>query len=140
MKFRDVVSIKQIVMTVAVLALFILLGLWDSATQVKVSFLDTAVKVRSDRYQLEIPYDQVASAELTALPEAGVEVNNGLDDKTLRTGFWENETWGRHHIIADLESDECIVVHLDSGEIFVFSCKDTKETQKTYDTFLGYLD
>ena len=44
MKFRDFFSLKQILFTVLVLALFIVLGVLDSGRQVKVSFDDTGVK------------------------------------------------------------------------------------------------
>ena len=140
MKFRDIFSFRQILMTVLVLALFIALGLWDSATQVEVTFRDTSVYVKADKYQLDIPYEKIVSAELTELAEAGEEINNGADDQTLRTGYWENDTWGEHHIIADLEANNCIVARLEDGQIFVFSQKDTETTAEVYQTLQSYLD
>lgn len=140
MKFRDIFSFRQIIMSVLVLAFFITLGLWDSATQVDVTFRDASVYVKADKYQLDIPYEKITSAELTDLAEAGEEINNGADDKTLRTGYWENDTWGKHHIIADLEAENCIVIYLEDGQIFVFSQKDTETTAEVYQTLRGYLD
>lgn len=139
MKFRDFFSLKQILFTVLVLAVFIVLGVLDSGRQVKVSFDDTVVKVRSDYYQLEIPYEMIASAELEQLSEAGREVENCVDDKIVRTGCWENDAWGRYYICADMDVQNCVVVRLDDGRVFVFSRKNETETEKLYQTLQTYL-
>ena len=133
MKFREMFVPKQIVFAIVVLAVFILLGLWDSATQVKVEFSDSVVMVDTDRYDMTIPYDLIETAELVVIPEAGVQIANGADDETLRTGLWENDTWGEHHICADLESDTCIVLRLTDGRIFVFTGKDSEETAQHFE-------
>ena len=132
MKFREMFVPKQIFFAVAVLAIFIVMGLWDSATQVKVTFADQEVLVDTDRYDMTVPYDLIESAELTDLPEAGVQIANGADDQTIRTGLWDNDTWGEHHICADLESDTCIVMHLNDGRIFVFTGKDEEQTAQHF--------
>lgn len=139
MKFRDFFSLKQILFTVLVLAVFIVLGVLDSGRQVKVSFDDTVVKVRSDYYQLEIPYEMIASAELEQLSEAGREVENCVDDKIVRTGCWENDAWGQYYICADMDVQNCVVVRLDDGRVFVFSRKNETETEKLYQTLQTYL-
>lgn len=139
MKFRDYFSVKHIIFTVVVLALFIGLAIFDSNTQVKVIFESDAVLVKSDKYNMTIPYDMVVSAELVDLPEAGESVVNTRDDGTIRSGFWKNEVWGEHDIIADLEAKNCIVVSLNDGRIFVFSIRNTTETEKTFETLMTYL-
>ena len=139
MRFRDIFSLKQIIMAVLVLTLFILIGLWDSATQVKVSFHEQSVVVKADKYQMDIPYDRVESVELVVLPEAGTGIKYDFDDNTMRSGYWENKAWGPHHVIVDLEAENCIVLRLDNGEIFVFSRKDTASTTELYHTLCAHL-
>ena len=140
MKFRDYFSIKHILFAVVILAVFIGLAVIDSNTQVKVTFEADAVLVNSDKYNMTIPYNMIASAELTDLQEAGEMVVNTRDDETIRSGRWKNDAWGEYDIIADLEAKNCIVVHLNDGRMFVFSIKDSAETEKTYDTLLRYLE
>jgi len=139
MKFRDYFSIKHILFTIVILAIFIVLAIVDSNTQVKVTFESDTVHVNSDKYNLSIPYELIQSTELIDLPEAGEEIVNGRDDQTIRSGLWKNDTWGEHDIVVDLEAENCIVVHLTDGRIFVFSIKNTEETEKTYETLQTYL-
>jgi len=140
MKFRDYFSVKHILFAVIVILIFVALGLMDSASQVKVTFEDQQVLVKTDRYVLEVPYADVDTVELTEFPKDGIEIVNGADDGTMRTGQWTNESWGEHYICMDLESKSCIVVRLNDGRIFVFSGKDDAQTQQHYETFLTYLD
>ena len=140
MKFRDFFSVKHILFAVCVLALFVAFAFIASYTQVEVTFEADAVHVDSNRYTMSIPYEMIQSTELRDLPEAGEKLRNGRDDETIRYGFWENDTWGKHHIIADLEAKNCIVIRTQSGEVFVFSCRDTEKTEELYTTLLEHLN
>jgi len=139
MKFRDYFSLKHIVIAVVILAVFVLFAVIDSDGQVKVYFEENTVSAVSDHYVLEIPYSQIASAELTLMAEAGREVENCVDDKIVRTGCWENDDWGEYFICADMDANNCIVIHLNDGRIFVFSRKNDAETEKLYQTLQTYL-
>ena len=139
MKFRDYFSLKQILFALFLFALLIPIALWDSNTQVKVSFGDTSVNITSDKYSLGIPYDIIEEAELTELAEPGEELEETWDNDIIRTGKWENDTWGEYYIVADLDTDNCIVAHLEDGRIFVFSRKDNATTEEDYNILMGYL-
>lgn len=139
MKFRDFFSIKHILFAVCLFALFIGIAVWESNTQVEVTFESTALSVYSDRYTMNIPYDQIASAELSEVAEPGEQVENGYDDKILRAGHWKNDAWGDYYACLDLDTSNCIVVRLEDGRIFVISQKDDKETASIYETLQTHL-
>lgn len=140
MKFRDYFSFKQIVFALVIVAMFIGFALWDSVTQVKLTFEDTSVTVKCDKYSMNIPYDMVESAELAQLAEAGEELADGADDETMRSGHWKNDTWGEYFACVDLEATDCILVHLNDGRLFVFSRRDNEATAEDFATLQTYLN
>ncbi len=139
MKFKDFFVPKQIILAILLFAILIPIALWDSNTQVRVSFDDANIYINSDRYNMTVEYDQIASAELAALADPGEKVADGFDDDIIRTGVWINDTWGEYYITADLDSSTCVVLHLDDGRTFVFSCKDDETTAQHFETLQSYL-
>ena len=137
-KFWKLVSRKDLVFGILLFAVVIGMTVYETYHKVAVEFSDTAVDIRTSKYSMNIPYDQVESVELMELPDAG-QVLDGADDMTARTGLWKNEIWGKHHICADLNSPTCIAVHLKDGRIFVFSRRNEEETEHDYRQFLQRL-
>lgn len=140
MKFKDYFSIKHMLFAVALFAILIPFAIRDSNNQVKVSFDDTSVYTSSNKYSLTVSYDQIDSVELAALPEAGEKVEDGYDDDILRAGKWINDTWGEYYITADLDTSNCVVMHLTDGRVFVFSSKNDETTAEHYQTLLTHLN
>ena len=142
MNFRDLFSkrsIRQLIFVALLFALLIPIAIWDSGTQVKVQFNDTSLYVRCDRYNMTIAYDEISSAELVELPEPGEKLENGFDDDIIRAGLWKNDIWGEYHICADLDTTVCVVIKLEDGRTFVFSCKSDKATTEDYEQLKTYL-
>ena len=139
MKFKDYFSLKQILFAVLLFAILIPVALWDSNTQVKVNFGSENVNIRSDRYSMSVPFADITSTELAELADPGEKVEDGFDDDIIRTGKWLNDTWGEYYIIADLDTTNCVVIHLEDGRTFVFSSKDNDQTTKLYEQLLTYL-
>lgn len=137
--FSKKAVLRQLFFVLALFAILLPIAIWDSNTQVKVSFDTTSVYVNSDKYSLTVPYDIIASAELTALPEPGEELEDAFDNDIIRTGKWRNDTWGEYYINADLDAGNCIKLLLNDGRIFAFSCKDNAKTAELFDTLLTYL-
>ena len=131
--------LRQLLFVLFLFAILIPVAIWDSDTQVKVTFDSTSMLVNSDKYNMSIQYSDIASAELTELAEPGEKVQDGWDNDIIRVGVWENETWGEYIIVADLDADNCIVLHLHDGRTLVFSRKNEKTTEKMYETLLTYL-
>ena len=128
--------LKQLFFVIALFAILIPIAIWDSDTQVKVNFGETQVSVRSDRYNMTILYDDIATAELVQMPDAGEKVQDGFDNDILRCGVWTNETWGEYTICADRDTASCVLVTLKDGRVFVFSQKDDSTTEQLYETLL----
>jgi len=139
MRFRDYFSIKHILFAVLIFAVLIPFAIRDSNNQVKVSFDDSNVYTSSNKYNLTIPFADIASVELTALAEPGEKVQDGYDDDILRAGMWKNDTWGEYYITADLDADNCVLITLQDGRLFVISQKDNTTTEEIYNTLLAKL-
>ena len=137
--FPKSAMLKQLIFVLLLFALLFPIAIWDSNTQVKVAFSDTEVSIKTDRYNMSVGYDLIATAELTDLAEPGRDIEDCKDNEIIRTGKWENDVWGEYYINADLDATNCIVLHLTDGRIFVFSCKDNAKTEELYNTLLTHL-
>ncbi len=131
---------RQFLFGLFLFAVMLPIAVLDSNTQVKVNFYDTDVSIKSDKYTMSIPYGIIESAELTAMAEPGERVENSYDNDVLRAGVWHNDAWGEYHIAADLDTSNCIVVHLDDGRTFVFSCKNDTKTEKIFNELQTHLN
>ncbi len=139
MRFKDYFSIKHILFAVFLFAILMPFAIRDSNNQVKVSFDDTSIYTSSNKYSMTIRYDQIDSIELTDLADAGEKVEDGYDDDILRAGKWHNDAWGEYYITADLDTSNCVVMHLKDGRIFVFSSKDNNTTAQYFETLQSHL-
>ena len=139
MRFKDYFSIKHMLFAVVLFAVLIPFAIRDSNNQVKVYFDDTSVSTRSNKYSMSIRYDEIERIELVALADPGEKVSDGYDDDILRAGMWNNETWGEYHITADLDTSNCVVIHLKDGRIFVFSSKNDETTAEHFATLQSHL-
>ena len=133
------VVLRQFIFVLVIFAILLPVAIWDSSTQVRSRFSDTSVSFISDEYTMNIPYELIASAELTALPDAGEKVENGFDNDILRAGVWTNSTWGEYHACIDLDAENCIVIHLTDGRTFVVSQANGKKTEDVYNKLLTHL-
>lgn len=140
MKFRDYFSPKQMIFSACVVALMLLFAVRQSNNVVRVTFYDNSIFIKATRYTMDIPYEEIESAELTALAEAGEEVVDTFDDDTVRVGVWNNQEWGDYHACIDPDTSNCVVIRHDDGRIFVFSCKNDTKTEKLYSELLTRLN
>ncbi|MBQ3193516.1 MAG: hypothetical protein IJB59_08125 [Oscillospiraceae bacterium] len=138
MKFWQSISTKDFGFGVILFALVIAVSLFQPSNKIIAEFEDTEVTVKSSRYTMTIPYEMVASIELVNKPDMG-EAINGNDDMILQTGTWRNETWGEYHMCTEIATDNCILIHLTDGRIFVISRRDNEETAKVFEEFQSYL-
>lgn len=139
MKFWQSISKKDLVFGVILFALVIVVSLFQPSNKILAEFEENAVNVKSSRYAMNIPYEMVQSIELTEKPDMGQPVD-GKDDMILQTGTWHNDTWGNYEMCAEIATDNCIVIHLTDGRIFVISRRDDAETEKVFEEFQGHLE
>ena len=139
MIFTKKAALKQLLFVLFLFALLIPVAVWDSNSQVRVHFDDTSVQVKSDKYTMDIPYSEIASAELTGLAAPGEKVRDSFDDDILRTGIWRNDAWGEYCINADLDATNCVLLRLTDGRVFVISRKDNDTTREICETLLSHI-
>jgi len=137
-KFWRLVSKKDLVFVTLIILIAVIIPLVQSANNVKVTFGEDAVDIVSRRYTMNVPYEMVETIELTELPDGGENLN-GRDDMVTRTGRWKNEVWGEYYACLDLQTSQCVVIHLNDGRIFVFSRKSNEDTVSVYETFQNHL-
>ena len=131
--------LKQFIFVLCLFAILIPVAIWDSNTQVKVSYGIDEMNVSSDRYSLSVPYDIIEDLKLTELAELGEEIEDGWEDDIIRTGHWTNDVWGDYYIVADMDADNCVLITLNDGRLFVVSRKDNSTTEEIYNTLLTKL-
>ena len=136
-KFWYVVSKKDFIFGLVVFALAILISLKPS-NKVRVQFDDTSVDVVTTKYSMNIPYDMVDTIELTDKPDLGDQID-AYNDNIVAYGTWENDIWGEYTACIEGATDNCIVVHLNDGRIFVISRRDNEETLKVFEEFQLHL-
>ena len=137
-KFWQIVSKKDLIFGIIVFSLVILIS-FKPSNKVRFSFAEDSVDIRSTKYSMNIPYDMVESLELVSKPDMGIEID-GYTDNIIANGLWENEAWGEYTCCLEVYTDNCILVHLTDGRLFVLSRRDNAETQRVYEEFLTYLN
>lgn len=138
MKLWQSISIKDLGFGVILFSLVICISLLQPSNKVIVEFSETAVSIKSSQYAMNIPYEMVDSIELVDKPEMGVEVE-GHDDMILQTGRWKNDAWGVYETCTEIATDNCIVVHIEDGRIFVISRRNNEETIEVFEEFQTHL-
>ena len=122
---------RNILFVIILFATAMLMGKCDSDNAVRIHSNDTLIAVNSKSYSMNIPYDMIADITLENVPDLG-RVIDGKNNDSLRTGIWENESWGEYHLCMDPDASNCIVASLDDGRTFVFNRKSAEETEKIY--------
>jgi len=136
-KFWYVVSKKDFIFGLIVFVLAILISLKPS-NKVRVQFDETSVDVVTTKYSMNIPYDMVDSVSLVDKPELGTQID-AYNDNIVAYGIWENDTWGEYTACIEGATDNCIVIHLTDGRLFVISRRNNEETAAVYEQFQTYL-
>ena len=138
MKFWQSISTKDFGFGVILFALVIAVSIFQPSNKIIAEFEEDSVTFKSSKYVINVPYDMVSRIELTDKPDMGNEVD-GHDDMILQTGIWKNDAWGEYTQCTEIATDNCIVIHLNDGRIFVVSRRDNAETQKVFEEFQTYL-
>ena len=137
-KFWKLVSRKDLIFGILLFAVVIGMGFLDANNKIEVTFQEDAVDVASKRYAMNIPYDMIKAVELTEAADPGTVIE-GFDDKSIRTGEWENEAWGQY-VVCAVPEISMIMVTLEDGRVFVFNKLDDETTKQLYETLLLRLE
>jgi len=137
-KFWSVISKKDFIFGLVILALVIVFS-FKPSNKVRFNFAEDSVDIKTTKYSMNIPYDMVESLELVSKPDMGSKID-GYTDNIIANGLWENDAWGEYTACIEVYTDNCILVHLTDGRLFVLSRRDNEETQRVYEEFLTYLN
>ena len=137
-KFWNFLSKKDLIFGLIILALVILIS-FKPSNKVRFAFGTDSVDIKSTRYSMNIPYDMVESLELVTKPDMGTKID-GYTDGIIANGLWNNETWGDYTACLEVYTDNCILVHLTDGRLFVLSRRNNEETKRIYEEFLTYVN
>jgi len=136
-KFWQVVSKKDLIFGLVILALTVLISLKPS-NKVRVQFEETAVDIKTTKYAMNIPYDMVDSIALVDKPELGTQID-GYNDNIVAYGIWENDVWEEYTACIEVYTDNCITITLTDGRLFVISRRDNEETAKVFAEFQTHI-
>ena len=136
-KFWQVVSKKDLIFGLIILLLTMIIS-FKPSNKIRFSFEEDSVDIKTTKFSMNIPYDMVRSAELTDKPHMGSQID-GYTDNIVAYGIWENDVWGEYTACVEVYTDNCIVIHLTDGRIFVVSRRDNEETVKVFEEFQNHI-
>lgn len=139
LKLKQLFSVKDLMFTGLLFGIILTMAFCKGENMMDVIFGNDAVDIVTDRYSMNIPYELVDSIEIAEYSEDDEPIN-GRSDIALRSGVWESEAWGEYYACIDLQTDTCILVHLNDGRLFVFSHDSDKTVAAEYETFLSHLN
>ena len=134
-KLKYLFKWRDFAFTVVLFAIIIAIAFFRGSNLVEVTFEEDAVDIVSSRYSMNIPYDMIESAQLAEVDEDD-EIIQATADIALRTGQWSNAVWGEYSACIDMQTEVCVLVHLDDGRYFAFSTKSQEATEQAYNTLL----
>lgn len=105
---------------------------------ISLDFGEDSLSVGAGDRDWMIPYVQIASLELQSLPEPGMALD-ATQKRTLCCGDFENDNWGRYTLCADPRISSCLVITLQSGEIFVLNYENADSTAQLHQMFTELL-
>ena len=124
---KDLIFISLIFVAVIIFSLF-------SGDAVNVNFGSDAMTVSSSGFDFTMAYADVASVELSTLPELGT-MDKGTDTASVKNGNWNNAVWGDYHLCVIPTNESCIVVTLTDGRTVVFNYKEAENTADVFSVF-----
>ncbi len=129
---------KNIFFIFLILALVLFYIFTGGSVGVSLDFGEESLTLSASDYDWTIPYDQIASLELTELPDTGTVID-GIEKRTLCCGTRENDTWGKYILCVNPKIDQCIVVTLNTGNIYVLNYENTDSTDQLHQMFTDLL-
>lgn len=115
-----------------------LLTMCQSSKAIRVAYSDDLVAISSKDYNANIAYADVLSIELIDNPDLG-SVSDGKNRPELKSGVWQNDTWGEYHLCFNPNATNCIVIRLKDNQTFVFNCNSNEDTVASYQACLSHI-
>ena len=130
---------RDVLFAAFLMGIAVLFAFCSAHNMIKVTFGETAVDIVTDKYSMNIPYEMIESIEIAPYGKDDEQIE-GRSDMALRVGTWKNENWGEYYACLDLQTDTCVMVHLNDGRLFVFSQKSDEQVQNDFATLQSFLN
>lgn len=131
-------KIRNMFLTLLIPVLILLYIFFGGSVGISLDFGENELTISASDYDWVIPYDEIESLELTDLPELGTVIN-GINNRTLCCGTWENETFGEYTLCADPRIETCIVIRMKSGGVYVLNYENSDSTKQLHQMFTDLL-
>ena len=138
-KLKYLFKWRDLAFTVLLFALILTVAFCRAEDMIQVTFGEEALDVVTNRYTMNVPYEMIESVEVGVLDKDD-EIIEGKGDIALRTGHCTNKDWGEYYGIIDLQTSKCVMIHLNNGQLFVFSHKSDEKVLEDFNTLQSYLN
>lgn len=129
---------KNSIFIILILSIMLFYIFSGGSVGISLDFGEEALTLSAADNDWQIPYDQIASLKLTELPNTGAMME-GIEKRTLRCGIWENEVWGQYTLCIDPRIDRCIIVTMNSGDVYVLNYESNESTVQLHQMFTDLL-
>lgn len=107
-------------------------------TKTVLDFGDDGLAVNYNEFETVLSYSKIEAIELAEVSDFGIAIEGGSNTK-YRWGKWENERWGIYSQCTTTNTDYCVVLTLNDGELFILSYQDERTTIDLSEMIHGYL-
>lgn len=129
---------KNLFFIAVILAMVLFYTFSGGSVGISLDFGDAVLTVSAEKFDHAIPYEDVENLELTSLPDPGTLLE-GADKRSLRYGTWENGQWGVYQQCVTPKAEQCIVITMESGDVFLLNYQDPESTAALYKMFTELL-
>ena len=138
-KLKYLFKWRDLAFTLLLFTLILTVAFCRAEDMIQVTFGEEALDVVTNRYTMNVPYEMIESVEVGVLDKDD-EIIEGKGDIALRTGHCTNKDWGEYYGIIDLQTSKCVMIHLNNGQLFVFSHKSDEKVLEDFNTLQSYLN
>ena len=128
-------NLTFILLILAVMLFYIFSG---GSIGTSLDFGEESLSLSASDYDWVIPYAQIQSLESAELPDVGTRVD-GIEKRTLCCGTWKNESWNEYILCINPKLDSCIIVTMNSGDVYVLNYENSDSTDQLYNMFTDLL-
>ncbi len=128
----------SILVSVLIIVIFFLFFRNNLNETVYVETLETVLYLKAyTGEELSVAYQDIQKITLYDTFEPGEQVS-GSDNLRVRSGVWQNDTWGEYQLFDVKKIDGCIALET-SDEVIVFNYESDSVTQQLFESLQEFL-
>lgn len=129
---------KNLTFLLLILAIILFYIFSGGSVGISLDFGEESLTLSASDYDWTIPYDQIESLELSSLPDTGTRIE-GIEKRTLCCGSWTNDSWNGYILCINPKIDQCVIVTMNDGSIYVLNYENSEATQQLHKMFTELL-